>query len=100
MRRRRPVDGEVEQRHTGYTDASFEHVDAPSFVEVELFLDIIQQVQYVSVVVRDQRVVHRRDVVIAPRRLTESVILIRNSIVLQWAVEGFYRGKDGLVKLP
>ena len=78
---------EIQQCQTRNAYAIFEPIDGLAAVESGLFCNGSDERRHVSVVVPDEKVPHRHNSFVAPRRLTASVIVVRYSLVLQLAEE-------------
>ena len=87
----RKIFEEIEQCQSGNAYAIFEHIDVMLLVEGELFVDSLEEGYDIAVVIPHQKVAHRLHSIIAPRHLTQSVVLVGYAFVLESTVEGFLR---------
>ena len=86
---RRKIVEEIEQCQSRNAYAVFEHIDVLLLVEGELFVDGLEEGNDIAVIIPHEKVAHRLHAIIAPRRLTESVVLVGYAFVLESTVERF-----------
>ena len=86
---RRKIFEEIEQCQSGNADAIFEHIDVMLLVEGELFVDSLEEGYNIAVVIPHEKVAHRLHSIIAPRHLTQSIVLVGYALVLESTLERF-----------
>ena len=64
----------------------FEHIDVLLFVEGELFVDGFEKRYKVAVVISHEKVTHRLHTIVTPHCLTESVVIVGYTFVLESTV--------------
>ena len=84
---RRKIFDEIEQSQPGNTYAIFEHIDVMLLVEGEPFVDGLEEGYAIAVVIPHEKVAHRLHLVVTPRHLTQSVVLVGYAFVLGSTVE-------------
>ena len=86
---RRKILEETEQCQSGNAYAIFEHIDVMLMVEGELFVDSLEEGNDIAVVILHEKVAHRLHSIIAPRHLTQSVVLVGYAFIIESTVERF-----------
>ena len=86
---RRKISEEIEQCQPGNAYAIFEHIDVMLLVEGELFVDSLEKGYDIAAVIPHEKVAHRLHLVVTPRHLTQSVVLVGYAFVLESTVERF-----------
>ena len=86
---RRKIFEEIEQCQSGNAYAIFEHIDVMLLVEGELFVDSLEEGNDIAVIIPHEKVAHRLHSIIAPRHLTQSVVIVGYAFVLESTVERF-----------
>ena len=86
---RRKIFEEIEQCQSGNAYAIFEHIDVMLLVEGELFVDSLEEGCDIAVVIPHEKVAHRLHSIIAPRHLTQRVVLVGYAFVLESTIERF-----------
>ena len=92
---RRKFIEEIEQCQFRNAYAVFEHIDVLLLVEGELFVDGLEEGYDIAVIIPHEKVAHRLHANIAPRRLTESIVLDGYAFVLESTVERVLRMVKG-----
>ena len=96
---RQKIFEEIEQCQSGNTYVIFEHIDVMLLVEGELFVDSLEEGYDIAVVIQHEKVAHRLHSIIAPRHLTQSVVLVGYAFVLESTVECFLWRLSAIFKL-
>ena len=91
---------EIQQRQPRDAYTVFKYIDVLVVVECGLFVDCLEKGRHVTVIVPDEIVPHRRHSIVAPHRLTASVIGVRYSLVLQLTEEGRLGRQSAIVQFP
>ena len=87
---RRKIVEEIEQCQARNAYAVFEHIDVLLLVEGELFVNGLEEGYDIAVIIiPHEKVAHRLHSIIAPRHLTQSVVLVGYAFVLESTVERF-----------
>ena len=86
---RRKIVEEIEQCPARNAYAVFEHIDVMLLVEGELFINGLEEGYDIAVIIPHEKVAHRLHSIIAPRHLTQSVVLVGYAFVLESTVERF-----------
>ena len=86
---RRNIFEEIEQCQPGNAYAICEHIDVMLLVEGRLFVDSLEEGYAIAIVIPHENVAHRLHLVVTPRHLTQSVVLVGYAFVLESTLECF-----------